>query len=150
MRLSGTNEERFWHKVDRRGVDDCWQWLAYSDPRGYGSFGKRTGDEWTIVKAHRFAYESMVGPIPDGLTLDHLCRNPSCVNPSHLEPVTQAVNTLRGESPAAQAARRSTCVNGHLYTPETTKVYRGARYCRICNNQYMREKRASMRGLEIL
>ena len=83
--------------------------------------------------AHRVAYELMRGPIPDGLTLDHLCRNVGCVNPDHLEPVTMKENILRGYSPAAQAARRDECAHGHAYTPENTYRYaNGSRRCRIC------------------
>jgi hypothetical protein len=82
--------ERFWEKVDKSG--ECWIWLGSKNSKGYGTFmyekPKRVG-------AHRFAYEDQVGPIPEGLTIDHLCWNPSCVRPSHLEPVTQAENNRR-------------------------------------------------------
>lgn len=82
---------RFWSKVEQRG--ECWEWVGHIKWSGYGSFhsGKRHG---TFI-AHRFAYEDMIGPIPDGLELDHLCRNRPCVNPYHLEPVTRAVNHAR-------------------------------------------------------
>ena len=85
--------ERFWNKVDKK-EDGCWEWTA--SVRGYGNLygqfrlGKRT------VSAHRFAYELVVGEIPEGMVLDHLCRNTKCVNPSHLEPVLQRVNCQRG------------------------------------------------------
>jgi hypothetical protein len=72
--------ERFWAKVYRG--DDCWEWLAAKSTAGYGRFKVAGG----LVQAHRFAYEDIVGPIPDGLQLDHLCRNRACVNPDHLEP----------------------------------------------------------------
>lgn len=80
--------DRFWPRVD---VGLCWVWLGSHD-RGYGHFGVDGG----YVRAHRWAWEALVGPIPPGLVLDHLCRNPSCVNPDHLEPVTRAENTRRG------------------------------------------------------
>ncbi len=76
--------ERFWAKVNRLGEDDCWEWLASSQPHGYGQFapGGRAGG---MTTAHRVAYELTFGPIPEGLSIDHLCRNRGCVNPAHLE-----------------------------------------------------------------
>jgi hypothetical protein len=92
FKVAGTPEERFWAKVDANGV--CWEWLAGKLPTGYGSF-RVNGKS---LYAHRFAWETLMGPIPAGLVLDHLCRNPSCVNPDHLEPVTDKVNINRGVS----------------------------------------------------
>lgn len=86
-------EERFWEKVEKMAPDGCWFWLA-STRNGYGQIGQWS--KGTIDYAHRVAYEMLVGPIPAGLVLDHICRNPSCVNPAHLEPVTQAENLRRG------------------------------------------------------
>ena len=130
--------ERFWEKVDRRGDDECWNWTASCHPPRYGQFGIRHG---VIVRAHRFAYELLVGPIPEGLHLDHLCRNPSCVNPAHLEPVTPGENVRRGEP-----ATKTCCVNGHEYTEANT--YRspktGRRQCRICRRDAVRRYKASM------
>jgi hypothetical protein len=117
-------EERFWLKVDRRGEDDCWEWLAAKGEMGHGRFwtGSRPG------VAHRFSYELLVGPIPDGLELDHLCRNPRCVNPKHLEPVTHVENIHRG------AHRMKThCPQGHEYTPDNIRWVGGTRRsCKIC------------------
>lgn len=86
---------RFWSKVEGSSFEDCWNWLGtMKGDTGYGHIGV-TGRG--LVRAHRFAYEDMVGPIPSGLVLDHLCCNKRCVNPWHLEPVTIAVNTRRGD-----------------------------------------------------
>lgn len=98
--------ERFWSRVSRGAVDACWLWTGSIDPGGYGRhylFGFRAGH----VKAHRFAYELEVGPIPDGLTIDHLCRNRVCVNPSHMEPVTLAENIRRAWAARKRAAQQT-------------------------------------------
>ena len=92
LSLPRTAKERFWAKVKK--TDGCWLWTGWKNDRGYGNFEV---DSTRTVKAHRFAYEVLVGPIPDGLTLDHLCRNPSCVNPEHLEPVTLRENIMRAK-----------------------------------------------------
>jgi len=132
-------ESRFFDRVDRSG--ECWVWTGQQNELGYGRFhanGRK-------VKAHRWSYEHLVGPIPEGLVLDHLCRNPSCVNPEHLEPVTQAENNRRGESLTAKQARQTHCKRGHEFTPENTYVTtRGERTCRVCRrsqNKVYREKR---------
>lgn len=106
-----TIEDRFWPKVDRGGPDECWGWLAHRNPKGYGRFSVTRTHH---VQAHRFAYEQEVGPIPTGLTLDHLCRNRGCVNPAHLEPVTNRENVLRGETLPALNIRKTRCPNGHV------------------------------------
>ncbi len=108
----------------------CWLWTAYTDRDGYGYFGiSRT----RIVKAHRWSYEHFVGPIPAGLVIDHICRQPSCVNWQHLEPVTQRINVLRGSSHMAKQARRTHCIHGHAFTSENTRMWRGHRKCRLCD-----------------
>ena len=117
MTYTGT-EARFWSKVDTDGstvhpdLGKCWLWRASRDRSGYGRFKAATG----VVGAHRVAYELLVGPIPDGLTLDHLCRVRHCVNPEHLEPVTHRENTLRGTGPTAENARKTHCLRGHALT----------------------------------
>jgi hypothetical protein len=88
-------EDRFWPKVDQSGgPDSCWPWLNRRKD-GYGMFSR---DRVTQVRAHRVAYELVVGPIPAGLTLDHLCVVRHCVNPAHLEPVTAIENVVRGHA----------------------------------------------------
>ncbi len=115
-----------------RGVRDpeteCWEW-AGTRFRGYGMIGVRGLEN---RRAHRVSYETFVGPIPDGLTIDHLCRNRGCVNPAHLEPVTNKVNVLRGVGPTAVNARKTHCCRGHEFTPENTLLSSGRRYCRAC------------------
>jgi len=128
-------EERFWAKVEK--TETCWLWTAYQDGGGYGQF--RVNGHGIL--AHRFAYELLIGPIPAGLTLDHLCRVRHCVNPAHLEPVSQRENTLRGESFAAQEARRTHCHKGHAYDLLNTRIYRGWRRCRACAALHQREVR---------
>lgn len=116
--------------------DGCLEWQGYRQALGYGRF-RVAGQK---VLAHRFAYELLVGPIPEGLSLDHLCRNPSCVNPMHLEPVTHQVNCLRGVSPFADNARKSACAKGHIYDEANTYVDTlGRRVCRVCRSEWQRK-----------
>ena len=109
--------DRFEEKVFRSGFDECWYWTAVTNPDGYGQL--RIGRK--MVLAHHLSYEHFVGPIPKGLQLDHLCRVRGCVNPRHLEPVTQRENILRGVGIAALNAKKTHCKNGHEFTPENTR-----------------------------
>ena len=114
----------------------CWLWTGNihraSDPaQGYGRV--RMSSPRRYARAHRVFYEEVVGPVPKELVLDHLCRVHACVNPFHLEPVTQRVNLLRGETGPARLAARTECPKGHPYTPENTYVRKeGWRQCRTC------------------
>lgn len=127
---------RFWAKVDKGESDECWEWTAYRLWNGYGRFGYRHGD---VRYAHRVAYELAVGPIPDGLDIDHLCRNRACVNPAHLEPVTRSVNLRRGDTIVAERAAKTHCPRGHEYTEANTiRSKQGWRSCRECNNARQR------------
>lgn len=110
-------------------ANGCWVWKAYRDRHGYGHisvYGRRS------LLAHRVSYEAFVGEIPQGLTLDHLCRNRACVNPAHLEPVTARENSLRGASPAANYARQTECLRGHPFDEANTYIWNGSRICRAC------------------
>jgi hypothetical protein len=104
-------EDRFWQYV--RKTDTCWEWTAGGRKR-YGLFN--LGGGRGQISAHRLSYMLIKGEIPDGLTLDHLCRNPSCVNPDHLEPVTSGVNTLRGDSVTSVNNRKTHCNRGHSFS----------------------------------
>lgn len=106
--------------------DGCWLWTGNLQSGGYGHAMVGNGRG---ALAHRHVYELLVGPIPEGLHLDHLCRVRNCVRPDHLEPVTPAVNTLRGEGYSAVNARKTHCPNGHEYDWVRSD---GRRWCRIC------------------
>jgi hypothetical protein len=121
--MNEATAQRFWEKVDVSGV--CWEWTG-ARTNGYGYF-KRVG---TTRRAHRIAYEHLVGPVPDGLVLDHLCRNRGCVNPDHLEPVTSRENLRRGSGIAGRHARSDLCPRGHEY-----RFQCGRRYCPACTNE---------------
>lgn len=134
--------ERFWPKV-MLGESGCWLWTASVSTAGYGQF-------WTgrrIAAAHRIAYEEFVGPIPEGLQLDHLCRNRGCVNPAHLEPVTCRENLMRGDTPAARQLRRTHCPSGHPYAGDNLYVYKGERRCRECGRAACRAWQARRRAV---
>lgn len=140
----GALEERFWAKVDKRGPEDCWLWTAYLKPTGYGEIGLG-GRNQPMVHAHRVSYEIANGPIPEGLVIDHLCRVRNCVNPAHLEAVTNKENLLRGVGPSALSARKTHCSQGHPYDEGNTYTHQGTRHCKECyrlrNRQYYHAKK---------
>jgi hypothetical protein len=133
-------------KVDRQAstpdhdptLGPCWWWTACINPdTGYGTFW-----DGKVLSAHRWSYEHFIGPIPEGLQVDHLCRVRRCVNPNHLEPVSLAENVRRGSR-----ANQTHCIHGHEFTPENTiKRRRGGRGCRSCENAGQRRRKAAKRG----
>ena len=123
--------DRFWEKVDKTGPNGCWLWTGACSRRGYGAILADFPDR-RMLCAHRAAYEMLVGPIPDGLQLDHLCRNRPCVNPAHLEPVTGRENVLRGTGFAAENAAKTHCVRGpYQFGPGTTRIWAGSGWCAL-------------------
>lgn len=141
MMTVGTTLDRFLAKFVVQ-ASGCWEWTASRDRRGYGHFKVLEGNSRF---AHRWSYQHFVGPIPDGLELDHLCVNPSCVNPDHLEPVTRAENQRR------RLARMTACHRGHPFDEANTyRPYEGRRVCRACHRlwqaAYLGRRRAEKRA----
>lgn len=142
INLSPAYVERFWMKVDLNGPPPpdpwvpietgCWLWTRPLN-RGQGRFWDGSHN----ILAHRYAYTLIVGPIPDDLTIDHLCRVTYCVNPEHLEPVPKGVNTLRSNAESAQNARLTTCKKGlhPLSGDNLIRGSKGERLCRECNRE---------------
>lgn len=135
-----TLEQRFWAKVDQtpdgRG---CWLWLA-ATTAGYGVIR----DEGRMVGAHVVSYRINVGPIPEGLEIDHLCRVRTCVNPRHLEPVTHKENLRRGPGPSTENSQKTHCSRGHEYSEANTwRSKQGKRQCRACWAVRRAERRAA-------
>lgn len=127
--------DRLFARVDASG--DCWEWTGGLDTKGYGHVALPSG---TTTGAHRAVYELLVGPVADGLQLDHLCRNRTCVNPDHLEPVTPAENVRR-------ALSRPHCRRGHLMTGRNVmETAGGNRRCRTCFNRWHRDFHRELRG----
>lgn len=130
-------------------TETCWLWKGFINQKGYG---KTRPLGYKNIAAHRLAFELFRGPIPSGLTLDHLCRNRSCVNPSHLEPVTAGENTLRGNTVTGINLRKTHCKCGSLFSEKRDS--NGGRVCIVCkrrnDNAYrkrLREKqRAALKG----
>lgn len=128
---------RFWDKLTVNSYD-CWIWTAFNNNSGYGVY------KWerSSLLAHRVAYSVLIGDIPKGLDLDHLCRVRNCVNPNHLEPVTHAENMHRGSR-----ASKSHCPAGHPYFGDNLYRHDGRRHCKECHNSLARDRYRKRREL---
>ncbi len=136
------HEDRFWSKVDASG--DCWAWTAASAGKGYGKYTIPYRDgtgRSKHVYAHRHAWAVLVGEIPEGMVIDHLCKNRKCVNPDHLEVVTTRINNLRGAGFAHTNARKTHCKSGHEFTEENTRHSSNGRACLTCHRAWDRARR---------
>lgn len=131
--LPGTTAKRLFSKIDfGESADSCWVFTGCIQKGGYGRIGTVNG---SVESAHRASYEVFKGPIPDGLHIDHLCRNRACCNPQHMEAVTQRENTLRGVGATALNSMKSLCKNGH---PLPIAGADGQRKCLVCKKEYAR------------
>lgn len=156
--LRGPAEVRFWAKVTKHGprpqhspeLGPCWAWIGSCNELGYGvlKIAPAGNGKYVNILAHRYAVQLLVGPIPEGLEPDHLCRNPACVKaiadehgPAHLEIVTHQENTLRGKRFLREA--RTHCKNGHPWNEKNTRWRAdrpGSRECRECANEWSRQR----------
>lgn len=142
-----------WLKRICKDEGGCWIWYGAMDSQGYGRVTFRVDGRRVWTGAHRAFYEGFVGPIPEGLDLDHLCRVRACVNPAHLEPVTRSVNLKRGEAgglrekgPSAINAAKTHCKRGHPFNEANTyREKSGARHCRTCGREGKRREAALKR-----
>lgn len=126
-------------KQDRGHGTPCWISDRAMNEAGYTKIGVRRRSYYT----HRLAYEVFVGSIPESMHLDHLCRQPACCNPQHLEPVTPRENVMRGNSHVVAQAAQTHCKYGHAYAEANTGVCAGKRYCRECNRENCRRRYAA-------
>lgn len=128
--------ERIRTRITHDPVTDCWNWTGGVAGQGYGTVYDHTRQGKVYV--HRAMYERFIGPIPPGLTIDHLCKNKRCANPAHMEVVTRGENARRG-SGADWQRRKTTCPRGHAY--DAVRKGHGilSRFCRRCYRAQMRE-----------
>jgi hypothetical protein len=147
--------DRFWERVveasepSPNGWTGCWVWTGTPRHDGYGrmSIGSRGTQREHLV--HRLSYEWIVGKIPEGLVIDHLCRNRACVNPAHMEPVTNVENVMRGEGFSATHARKTYCPAGHKLAGRNLSKWHlkhGQRKCATCHAAREQVRRDRTRG----
>jgi len=126
------------NKYISKNDNGCWIWNGVRQKSGHG----RICINYKQMGTHRLVYEIYKGKIPEGLVLDHLCKTPSCVNPEHLEPVTQRINLLRGDTVSAKNSIKTHCKNGHEFIGENLRINnRGERCCKICHRNSDNESR---------
>lgn len=131
-----TIPERVLNRVRSRASIDsngCWIWPGTTSGSGYGVISWSESGEIHRWVTHRVTFTSLVGPIPAGLELDHLCRVRRCCNPAHLEPVTRRENLIRSASIVAARAAQTHCLRGHAFTDANTRRRGGSRICRACD-----------------
>ena len=138
--------ERFMSKVEKHR-SGCWLWSGAvpAEGEGYGWFSVREDGKAHSRRAHRVSYEHFTGPIPRGLTIDHLCKVRHCVNPAHLEAVSLAVNVMRGDGCCVRNAAKTHCSHGHPFDAENTTHRAGRRYCRTCQRTAHRKYEQELR-----
>lgn len=122
---------RFWAKVYKPSIHQCWDWLSYIDPDGYSRFQIKN----VSYGAHRLSWKEFFGEIPKDMVIDHKCRNRSCVNPYHMQLVTRGENVLLGIGMSAINKAKTHCLKNH---PFDSKNNRGDRVCSICKNASLR------------
>jgi len=151
--IEAVHEDRFWSKVDKTaGSQGCWLWKAGLFASGYGSFSMKVEKKQNL-RAHRVSYLIAHGTIPNGLYIDHMCRNRRCVNPAHLRAVTPRVNALENsDCVSATNVAKTHCVRGHAYDAANTLLIhngksKGRRYCKTCTRLDRARRRNEKKGL---
>lgn len=138
------------HVINRTSFDGpggCWEWQGTRRENGYGVVSYVRDGVTRRLLAHRLALHLAGRPVPESMTVDHLCRNRACLNPDHLEVVSLVINVMRGDGFYAMNARKTHCAHGHEFTPEntgtrTTKAGT-ARYCKACVRMRQKQRRAA-------
>lgn len=138
---NSTVDTRFWKKVEK--TEGCWLWTASLDGKGYGQLQVGTLAKPKMKRAHRISYELAHGEIPEGMVIDHLCRQTRCVNPEHLEAVTFQENLLRGNG----GRLRTKCAKGHDFSPENTAIRGGKRKCKQCARDWAKAYKAKVKNV---
>lgn len=127
--------DRFNSKIIKTG--NCWEWISLKSTNNYGIFRLNNKN----YSSHRLSYELYKGKIPEGLVIDHLCKNTLCVNPDHLEAVTQKINLYRGNTVTLNHSKKTHCPQGHEYSGKNLYLYEGSRYCKTCrDNNVLKHK----------